>query len=372
MRGRILFPIAAFAALLAACKPKAPAPRPAVPLVHAIVADTSGLGRLVAHAGHQGNRGSVAIIGDPADAIGLARMFLVADRADNIDGRALRDSLPDFAGESFDVILDAFNAPYIHFLSEGRQAERTDSLRTAAVQNAVFAWDTTCVTSAADQRSLLPKSQAKVVIFTSSLQAEFGLFDVDTLQQLTGASTVLLSPVNTLLDDAFAAGARNLAVWTSRDVRLSHAWEDVFARRQSPEAHLQVITPDPALDVRTEFRNLLRQYRSAGRGLDALIIDSYSVNRAPLLSELAMIRQEGTDEDAALSRMLSPDFRILDPATSAIDATYRLFRERNLFTHRIALPFARYYETVESQDGSPVLMEVAATYAQKAYVPDID
>lgn len=363
---------AALLAFAAACKPETVAPRPAVSLVQAIAADTSGIGGIVASAGHQGNLGSIALIGEPREVILLARQFLSADRMDNIDGSARRDSLPDFAGESFDLILDAFNAPYSHFFAEGPEsASRVDSLRTAAVQNAVFAWDSTCVRQASDMSSRLSKSRAKLLVFTSSMQAQYGLFDVDTLQQLTGACTILVSAVNTLLDEAFASGARNLAVWTSRDVRDSQAWQSVFQWRNVPGTSLAVITPDAALDVRTEFRNLLRQYRTTGRTLDALLIDSYAVDFAPLLSELAMVRQAGTDEDAGLDRMLSPDFRILDPASSVLRATGRLLREQNLFTHRISRPYARYYETVEAPDGSPVLIEVAPSYAHNAYVPDL-
>lgn len=372
MRVNILIGISVVA-LVCSCKPQVAPPRPTVALVEAIAADTSGLGRLAATAGHNNVRGSVALIGEPREGILLARRFVTADRVDNIDGMARRDSLPDFAGEVFDVILDAYNAPYSHFFAGGPDKDaRLDSLRTAAVQNAVFAWDSTCFRSASELESRLIKSRAKVLVFTSAMQAEYGLFDVDTLQQLTGGKSCLVSAMHTLLEEALESGARNLAVWTSRDVRVSQVWQKVFEQMEVPDVTLAVITPESAMDVRTEFRDVLRQYRTTGRVMDALLIDSYSADLLPLQGEVAMIRQGGTDEDAAFGRMLSPDFLVLDAASSVVRGTYRLLRSQNLFTHRIARPFARYYETAESPDGSPVLVEVGASYVQNAYVSDID
>lgn len=371
MRNHLLIGIVAMA-LLCACKPRVAPPRPTIALVEAIVADTSGVGRVVRSAGHGAVQGSVALIGEPRDGILLVRRFLAADRVDNIDGQARRDSLPDFAGEVFDVILDDYNAPYHHFFSEGPDpANRLDSLRTAAVQNAVFAWDSTCFRSASELESRLGKSRAKVLVFTSAMQAEYGLFDVDTLQQITGGKSHLVSALNVLLEEALEGGAKNLAVWTSRDTRVSGVWQHVFAQTAEPGTSLTVITPESALDIRTEFRDVLRQYRTTGRSLDALLIDSYDADQLPLLGEVAMIRRGGTDEDAALDKMLSPAFRILDAGSSVVRSTYQLLRRENLFTHRIARPSARYYETAEAPDGNPVLVEVGAAYVQNAYVSDI-
>ena len=372
MKGRILIGIAIFAGLYS-CKPQVAPPRPTVALVQAIAADSSGLGRLAASAGHNNIQGSVALIGEPREGILLARRFVSTDRVDNIDGMARRDSLPDFAGEIFDVILDAYNAPYSHFFAGGPEAaDRLDSLRTAAVQNAVFAWDSTCFRSASELESRLAKSRAKVLVFTSALQAEYGMFDVDTLQQLTGGKCQIVSAAHTLLEEALESGARNLAVWTSRDVRISGIWQAVLGQMEAVGTTLSVITPESALDIRTEFRDVLRQYRTTGRVLDALLIDSYAIDQLPLQGEVAMIRRGGTDEDVALGKMLAPEFLVLDAATSVVSGTYQLLRSHNLFTHRIARPYARYYETAESPDGNPVLVEVGPSYVQNAYVSDID
>lgn len=357
--------------LLVSCETVTVQPRPTIPLVLGIAADTSGQGGLIARAGSRGADGSIAIIGEPADVTILARRFQSIDAVDNVDGRSVRDSLPDFAGESFDAIMDAFNAPYAHFL-EG-PAPETDSLREAAVRGAMAAWDSLCYRTASDREALLRKHQAKILVYTSSLHAAYGLFDVDTLQQLTGGKSRVLSVVDVMLDNALASGPRNLAVWTTPEVRSSGAWEQVFeGKNTSGNASLSVLAPDAALDVRTELRNLLRQYQQAGRQLHVLLVDRFDVDKAPLASEVAMIRREGTEEDAAFNRMLAPDFRVVMPASALISATYGILRRDRLFTHRILRPSIRYYETVEGSQGTPILQEVTAAYVQSTYVPDID
>ena len=359
---RIVLSLLGAVALLAGCSRSGVSPRSTLPMVLSIAADTTGESRLAATAGKRGPDGSIAIIGEPSEALALVRSFLSADRRDNVDGRARRDSLPDFAGETFDVILDDLNAPYSHFVTSGEAPlENLDSLREAAVQNALFAWDSTCVSAA--------KQRAKILIYTSSLQAEYGLFDVDTLQQLTGGESLLICPAEVLLQKAYAAGHRNMAVWTSAPVRASGAWQAVFGRMGFADASLEVITPESALDSRTSLRNLLRQYRATGKSLDALVLDCYGGDVEQLHSELRFIGLATTEEDTALSAMLAEDFALLEPVSAVVEACYQLLRERRLFTHRISHPAARYYQSVESGTGLPALIEVAPSYVQHHYVP---
>lgn len=360
------------------CKEAQIPPRPTLSLVHAIAADSTGVGALVAQSGRRGGEGSIAVIGEPESAILVGRLFQGCDRVDNVSGLPGRDSLPDFAGETFDVIMDAQAAPYARFwasaqaLPDSMQFTVLDSLREIAVRNAVNAWDSLSWRSSSDVRPLLRKQRAKMIVLTSSLQARWGLFDVDTLQFLCGGNCPVISPVHTLLDQAYASGARELAVWTSREVASAGVWEGVFAEKEWADAHLSVIAPSAALDVRTELRDVLRQYRETGRAMDALIIDNYNVPVAPLESEFRLIRQEVLEEDVAFNAMLSPGFTILDPGSSLIRYTYHLLRDQHLFAHRIARPEVFYYESVESREGTPVLVETSAEYAKRTYVPDLD
>ena len=157
---RLLLTGLALAALVA-CKQTGSAPREAIGLVQSIVEDTTGVREIVAKAGRIGADGSIALLGEPADVARLAAKFQAADRVDNVDGREKPDSLRDFAGETIDALLDAYNAPYCHFA----QNESLDSLREVAVRGALHAWDTVCYRSATDHRAkslsfLLPCRQS--------------------------------------------------------------------------------------------------------------------------------------------------------------------------------------------------------------------
>ena len=356
---RLILAIGIILLMAVSCREPVTTGRDTLESVKAIAADTAGVFSQIVRSGQVGAPGSIAIIGEPADGILLSRQFLTQDRLDNIDGREVRDSLPDFSGETFHVVLDDYNVPYAHFLSyqgDTLLRESLDSLRELAVQHALYAW----------------KKNAKIMIFSSPLQAEYGLFDVDTLRKMAGASTFLLSPLETMFAEALEGGARKLAVWASRDLPESGVYEAVFARMAPKDATLEVLSPEAALDVRTELRNLLRQYQLRAERLDALLIDSYSVNLVPLESELRMIRRQGTDEDERFDRMLSPMFRFIDAAGSVTKATSRILREENLFTHRVARPEVRYYQTLESEEGNMAIVEVGARFVKETYVPDLD
>ena len=362
---KILIPGILLLVMLASCKEVTTTPRPTIPMVYSILADSTGQAHLVSMAGDRGAEGSIAIIGEPSDVIVLARRFQSNDAVDNIDGRPSRDSLPDFAGERFDVILDALFAPY------GETS--LDSLREAAVTNALFAWDSTCFRSTTDSRPLLRKQRSKLLIYTSALQAAYGLFDVDTLQQLTGGKSRLLSPALLMMQKALDGGARNLAVWTDSATAASHAWEAVFDEVKVPGATLEVLVPEDALDIRTQYRDVLSQYRTSERSLDALLLDSYTPGNLPLLvGETGILRSADTDEEMAFDKLLSPSFCILEPVSIVVDATYRLLREQHLFTHRIARPSLSFYESDLSTAGEPILLEASEAYIQRTYVSNLD
>lgn len=341
-------------AIVSSCKGNLIPPRPTIPLVESIVRDTSGLAMIPALAGHGGPDGSIAIIGEAEDVVLLSRLFMSVDAMDNIDGRQVRDSLPDFAGEQFKVILDVVNAPYSHYIPDN-----PDSLREAAVTGAMSAWN--------------PSSggRAKILIFSSPLHSACGIFDVDTLQQLTGGASRIFSPVETTLKDAISEGAENIGVWAGREERSVMAYEEAY-EALGAEGRLISITPDAAMDVRTQLRSFLRQWRTTDLRLDAIVLSDYSVSKALLLAEIALIRMAGTEEDQAFSRMISPDLVIVEPGPSLTSALFRYMRENDLFTHRIARPKLHYFETVESDEPEKAIEEVSQSYVYSEYVQGVD
>ena len=319
MRKHILLTILTVAAL-GACKQTAKVQRPSMGLVHSILTDTTGLRDIAEYAGQIGAEGSITLFGESGDVKALAQRFKDVDLMDNVDGREKRDSLPDFAGETIVGIQAQFGS--------------LDSLRDLAVYGALQAWDTT-----------RRKESAKILIYPSTLQARYGFYDVDTLQQLTGGKCRLLSPVSLLLEKAYEK-ATNVVVWTSEPVKNAKVWEQALAKLNRPEKSIAVYSADPLLDLQQQFRDILRQYQVTGLPLDAMILDSYQVDFGPLETELGIIRADATEEDAALDKMVSANFKFYEPADALIRTTYRILREENLFAHHISLPVVKLYEYV--------------------------
>ena len=196
------------AALLAAvsCNDRAPVVRDTIPYVKQIAVDTAGTFSLVRHYRAGGTKGSIALIGEPEECVLLSRAFLTADEVDNIDGKAAPDRLPDFAGETFDVLLDDYNAPYLRLVSASR-----DTLREVAVRNAVMALDTVAFSDASDRSSRLRKNGAKVFVLASSLLSGYGRFDIDTLFKMAGREALILSSEEALVGSAVQSGINCLS-----------------------------------------------------------------------------------------------------------------------------------------------------------------
>ena len=135
-----------------------------------------------------------------------------------------------------------------------------------------------------------------------------------------------------------------------------------------------------AFHATAAFRDMLRIYRSLkpGTNLDAVLLDSFTADLEELGDEKEHIHRQITEEDMAFDRIIMPRFRFIEPNASLTVALYRLLREKNLFTHDIAYPIVRYYQTEEDRDGEFVPVEVSAAYLSAqtkpdpAYVPDID
>ena len=352
------FSIVLLALAALSCRQPIYTPRPTVPLVYSIVADTSGLSRIPLMASHDGASGAVAILGEPSDAVSLASYLASVDVADNIDGRSVRDSLPDFAGEELQVLLDYDNSPLSSFLPES-----PDSLREATVRAAMFSWDSTYVTSRMFRRISARKTRSKMLVLTSAFQTAFGSFDIDTLQELTGGKTLVINSVRVLLKEALEAGP-DVAVWASAQTRDAGIFEGEL-EAMGARGKVSVIAPEDAMDPRTEFRRLLAQYREmGGKKLDALVLENYSAQTQMLRDEIAFIRHGSTLEDQDISAMLSPSFRILDPREVVARAVYSSLRENNLFSHRIAKPHVRYFQISENSAGEHFIEEVSEKYVQ--------
>lgn len=356
----------------ASCNKRPVVVRDTIPYVKQLAADTTGAFRLVRTYRSAGTKGSIAVIGEPEAAARLASFLLAADQVDNIDGRPVPDRLPDFAGESFDILLDLYNAPYVRMAGSS-----PDSLREVTVRNVVNAVDTVAFSNALDPRSRLTKARSKVFVLANSLLSEYGTFDVDTLFKMAGREPIILTSVEAMLQEAARTGCKSVAVWAPAEARS--AYENA-AKVLTPNLDVTVVSTTGNGVLRPAFRDMLRIYRSLkpGGNLDAVLLDSFTASLEELNAEKEHIHRQITEEDMAFDRILMPRFRFIEPNTSLTGALYRLLREKNLFTHDIAYPSVRYYQTEENPDGEFVPVEVSAAYLsaqtkpEPAYVPDID
>ena len=363
------------------CRDRQAPVRDTIPYVKQLAVDTTGTFSLVRSYRSAGTKGSIAVIGEPEAAARLASRLLSADDVDNIDGRPRPDMLPDFAGESFDVLLDQFNAPYLRMAAMDRLPEPglpsgLDSLREVAVRNVVLAIDTVSYSHALDPQSRLNKRRAKVFILANSLMSEYGRFDVDTLFKMAGREALVLTPVEAMLEAAAASGCKSVAVWAPQEARS--AYEHV-AQALTPQMKVTVVSTTGNGLLRPAFRDMLRIFRTMNPNvtLDAVLLDSFTADVTELAAEQEHIHRQITEEDMAFDRILSPTFRFIEPNACLTAALYRLLREKNLFTHDIAFPSVRYYQTEENRDGDFVPVEVSAAYVSShvnpaLYVPDFD
>ena len=366
---RLAYILAAALPALVACHETVTQPRPTIPLVYSVVQDSTGQSALVKSYGSIGADGSIALIGPSEETVMLAESMLTADWVNNIDGTSRPDSLPDFSGEHFDLILDPVNAPYEQYLDTD-----TDRLRENAVRLSLFGIDSLCRLNPYSPENLQKKSRAKVLVFSSSLVSGFGQFDVDTLIQLAGGKPLTVSPVQALLAEALVGGDNvNICVWASPKVAGSGVYENSHAWLRSSST-LKVFTPQVEGDLRSRFRDVLMQYRKSGAPLPVhyLLLDDFGASVSALMAEADSIRAGYSEDDMALAKVLAPDFRIIE-ATEAIDRyCYRLLRQENFFTHNIAYPTASLYRTEEDHDGTMVLVELQDRYMPPSLADFLD
>lgn len=369
-RMRITIPVLGAFLLLASCQERQVPVRDTIPYVKQLAVDTAGTYSLLASYRSAGSVGSIAVIGEPEAAWQLSSRLLAADEVDNIDGKPRPDRLPDFAGESFDILMDQYNAPYTRMA-----ASSPDSLREIAVRNAVISIDSVAYSNALDPMSRLRKSRAKVFVLANSLLTEYGRFDIDTLFKMTGREALILTPVEAMLETAAKAGCRSVAVWAPQEARSAYE----HAAQAYPQMTVTVVSTTGNGMLRPAFRDMLRIFRGLKpkETLDAVLLDSFTANLEELSAEQEHIHRQITEEDMAFDRTLTPHFRFIEPNASLTSALYRLLRERNLFTHDIAYPSVRYYQTEENRDGEYVPVEVSAEYISAhanpdPYVPDLD
>ena len=332
------------------CRPGTGSQFEPVRYVQDIVSDTAGHDfGILRQARGRGTEGTVAIIGEPETALFLAERFLTADRFNNITGRRAMDRLPDFAGERISAYLDEVNAPY-----SALTPEKGDSLREVTVRCVLAALDTASRIRSFNADALEPKQPAKLLVLSSTLCHKYGYADVDTLLKMASLPLPVVTPVASLLDEAFSRPAKhlNIGVWTDPKTLESGVFAQAFEKRAAALdkdvlATLQAFSPDGDGDLGDRFCSFLEKYFHKGTAfpLSVLCIDDYGVDVALLNRKLEEIRRMESPETMELNKLLAPDFRFVDLTEALTDDVYRILRSRNLFTHDIAYPRMDAFQT---------------------------
>lgn len=332
------------------CKDTVYTGRSAVPCVSEILyGDGYGLGLLEDYDARD-SRGSIVLIG-PYDSC-LTAMFINADGLDNIDASPNPDGLPDFSGEQIDVLEDAAHLPYIITSDDDKEA-----LRTLAVKNFIHAMDTCCSIGDFDAERLQKKLPAKLVVYTSPLNALHGEFDVDTLCTITGCRLPVVYPSRTVFTKQLERGIDHLhiAVLTDSLTAASGVYPEIFNEISRDKGILGTGCVAFAKDSVVTVNSILSGYRSSGGDMpvSALVIDDPSVSVEEVKESLEYVLSVQNEANLNARKLITNDFVIVDMRGTVADECYRILRKNNIFTHNIAYPVCKQYMTVKAsgQDG---------------------
>ena len=342
--------LAALILFCVSCRERVSGGRPVIPYVAALFADTVSYDYGILSGWDVANKaGTIAVIGEPEDALLLTEHLLTSDRYDNIDGSRHSDGLPDFAGEIFAPVLDVANAPYSGYFSRNNE----DFLSEVTVRNFLAALDTACFLSSYDTDRLVHKAPAKMVILASSYSAAYGYFNIDTLCHVAGRSVPVIPLTRAMLDVAWKHHGKgfNLGIWTSQDVLGAGIWSAVFPyaarRRGDPKATYSVFAPEESGTVLDRFMAFMQMYSAAGNTakLSALVLDDPSVPLDSLREAAASILKVDRDSYITWRNLLADDFEIIDAGSAVASSCYAYLRENNRFTHKVAYPDVKVYAT---------------------------
>ena len=348
-----------------ACRRQVVETRPTIPLVRDILNGKSDSRAQMLRASQPRPAADIAIIGSEFACDRLAEQFSFLDGHDNVDAREKTDGLPDFAGETFACIEDG--GRYADILA----SEGGEELRRRTVQRVLAALDTVVHISPYDLEGLSSKPSAKMVVLADPFLAEYGAFDVDTLLRSTGCKVPVFSPIEKMIERAFAQGGRwDLSVGVLCDPVLDSTgiYERIFARKAAERGAKGASCVAIGLERRDSLLYaFLRQYQQKGhtKPLDVILIDDLTVKSDSLKTQLAEIVSVMNESSMTLGRLVSRNFFFLDAFGEVSDFCYGFLRENNLFTHNIAMPQVSVYRPVpkpESEDDSIIL--IPGSYVQ--------
>lgn len=320
-----------------------------IPMVRKILKDTSSAAfRTVSSYNPKEHGGPIVVIGTPTEALRMTEDMITSDRFDNVDGRAVRDSLPDFAGETFSTLLDVANSPYSGYFTIGNEG----FLREAAVLDFLSAMDTVCAASPYDTETKVSKPKAKVVVLASSILSAYGYYDIDTIVSVAGGKVPILSTVRSMYNLAWARHGDDIriGIWSSPNLIGNGVYSTVLEREGGahPGTVIEAFSPDTSSSVEDRFMHFMEMYSDAGdpEPMDVLLLDDPDVDVDELRSVIESLAETEDIDKLAYSKLLGKDFECIDAGEAISSECFRLMREKNCFTHKIAYPAFKPYITV--------------------------
>lgn len=338
--------LAAGLASVASCNMKVQTSSATIPMVEEILSQPgSRLYKVIEATAEADSEGAIAIIGSTERGSRLSRRFLICDDHDNVDGRCVRDRLPDFAGETIMYINDPAGQPLECNLDSAARAQ----LREIAVRNIVAALDTTCCVGAFDTERLGIKPRAKIAVVASPMLAEYGAFDVDTLLRSIGSSVKVIYPSRVAMKDALEHDCKRIGVLTDSCCAGSGIYRELFQSiakslgKGTVSCH-SVNCPDDSTSFALEYmlNDIARQPGSGA--IDAIIVDDSRIDVKQLYEQLEQVMTHLDERTLMLRRSIHTSAKVYDMARIATDECYHSLRESNIFTHDIAYPKSAGYK----------------------------
>lgn len=316
------------------------------PYVGKVLSDSTDRNHAVLSRYSNVNRnGTIAVAGPSDECSALVDFMMSADMFDNVDGKPGGDRLPDFAGEVFTSCNDCNNSPYI-----GKPEELVAEI---AVRNALFAISDSCYSSVLMRHPDMKKIPSKVLILSSSMMSSNGYSDVDTMFVSAGVDVPVISHAHSLVETAFDVLGNDacVGVWTDGSVLASGVYASVFHDVSMTRGHLNYVcfAPEGYKNVKDGLLKFLDMYMAYGHTapLSAVLLDGIALS-----GQSAALRTfaETLKADSKYGKLIAEDFEIVDALSAIASNTYRLMRNNNSFTHKVAYPASVKYAAPPGQE----------------------
>jgi len=342
--------LAAFGFILISCAQERTDVYKALPYVNEILSGSvPGLGALKNKSVTERSR-TICVLGDSASCACMCDTLLVVDKFDNASGASTPDLLPDFAGEAVACITNATGYGYGDFMVE----RDTVGLRELSVNMLLSAVDTMTHLSLYDKDGLGHKKPAKILIFTDPWVSLYGKIDIDTLISVTSCPTSVIVPVRCAFDDVLknCSKAPSIAVISDADSSVFPVYSELYAKLCAAKSLKGGSCAVFAASDTVSLRSCMDTYMESGiyPALNAMIFDCYGRDFQEMHQEYFRMSSVMHKEYIHYGHLFESDFRFVYALNSAVERCHSIMRDRNIFSHNIARPYALHYWMVGDSD----------------------